>query len=188
MDHIILASANPQCAELLTAAGFEFDVMPAHVDETPDVEETPDGYARRVAMEKALALVPRAEGRAVLGAETIVLVDGQMLGKPSDAEDATRMLRLLSGREHDVVTAVCLARGPRRQTRVDRTRVQFAQLTDDELDWYVATGEPMDKPGAYGIQGLASRFITRIEGSYSNVLGLPVSVVYAMLRAASSQS
>ena len=164
-------------------AGFEFDVMPVHVDETPDVEETPDGYARRVAMEKALALVPRAAGRAVLGAETIVLVDGQILGKPSDAEDAMRMLRLLSGREHDVVTAVCLARGPRTQTRVDRTRVQFAPLTNDELDWYVATGEPMHKPGAYGIQGLASRFITRIEGSYSNVVGLPVSVVYAMLRA-----
>jgi septum formation protein len=167
---------------MLAAAGFEFDVMSAEVDETPDIEETPDGYARRLAMEKALALLPRAEGRAVLGAETIVLLDGQMLRKPADDEDATRMLRLLSGREHDVITAVCVARGSRSQTRVDRTRVQFAPLTDEEVHWYISSGEAMDKPGAYGIQGRALRFITRIDGSYSNVMGLPISLVYAMLR------
>ncbi|MSO83777.1 MAG: septum formation inhibitor Maf [Acidobacteria bacterium] len=179
---LILASASPRRAELLRAAGIEFDVIPAGADETMDPEDTPDGYARRVALLKVEAVIPLAPGRPVLGADTIVIVDNAVLGKPADAADARRMLRLLSGREHTVMTAVCLvnptAESGRIQTSVARTTVEFRPLSDAEIDWYVASGEPLDKAGAYAIQGLASRFITRIQGSYSNVVGLPVAVVY----------
>jgi len=181
---MILASVSPRRAELLRAAGFEFDVLPSEVDETIDVEETPDGYLRRLAQEKGEAVSAQAGGRPVLAADTIVMIDGQILGKPADAGDAKRMLRLLSGREHTVVTAVYLRwldnGSVRRQTRIERTAVEFAPLTDAEIDWYIASGEPMDKAGAYAVQGLASRFVTRISGSHSNVVGLPVSVVYQL--------
>lgn len=176
---LILASASPRRAELLRAAGIDFDVVPAHIDETMGAEEGPDGYARRMAQTKAEAVREHAAGRPVLAADTIVIVDGQVLGKPTDAGDARRMLRLLSGRAHAVMTAVCLACGAS-ETRVERTVVEFAPLTDAEIDWYVASGEPMDKAGAYAIQGLASRFALRIEGSYSNVVGLPVALVYEL--------
>jgi septum formation protein len=207
---LVLASASPRRAELLRAAGFEFDVIPAELDETMDVEETPDGYARRVAQLKAQAVATRAPGRLVLGADTIVVVDHEVLGKPADADEARRMLRRLSGREHVVMTAVCLINpGPaafdsaqagkagryegdgareggskRVETRVARTTVEFAPLGAAEIDWYIATGEPMGKAGAYAVQGLASRFVTRVDGSYSNVVGLPVAVVYDLCRGA----
>ena len=185
---LVLASASPRRADLLREAGIEFDVMPADVNEAMDVEDTPDGYARRLAQLKAEAVKPQAGERPILGADTIVLVDNEVLGKPADAADAKRMLRKLSGREHFVLTAVCLinplAETRRVQTLVARTAVEFAPLTDEEIDWYVATGEPMDKAGAYAVQGLASRFITRIDGSYSNVVGLPVTVVYQLCRGA----
>ena len=187
MQRIILASTSPRRAELLRAAGFDFDIMPADVDETVDVEETPDGYARRVALAKAQTVLPHAGGRPVLGADTIVVVDTELLGKPADDEDAKRMLRMLSGRDHVVLTAVCIAHQPagaskRIQTRLERTTVRFAPMNDEEILEYVASGEPRDKAGAYAIQGLASRFVTRIDGSYSNVVGLPISLVYQMLR------
>jgi len=179
---LVLASASPRRAELLRAAGFDFEAIPAHVDEAMDAEETPDGYARRVAQLKAEAVAARAPGRPVLGADTIVVVDHQVLGKPADVDEAKQMLRLLSGRAHIVLTAVCLlnpAAGARRvQTGVARTTVEFAPLSPEEVDWYAASGEPLDKAGAYAVQGLAARFVTRIEGSYSNVVGLPVAVVY----------
>src|SRR5687767_1870305 len=185
---LILASASPRRADLLRAAGIEFDVVPADVNEAMDIEDTPDGYARRLAQLKAEAVRPQAGERPILGADTIVLVDNAVLGKPADAADAKRMLRLLSGREHAVLTAVCLinplAESRRVQTLVSRTNVEFAPLTDEEIDWYVASGEPMDKAGAYAVQGLASRFVTRIDGSYSNVVGLPVAVVYQLCRGA----
>jgi septum formation protein len=188
---LVLASASPRRAELLRAAGIDFEVVPGDVDEVMDVEETPEGYARRVAQLKAEAARLRAGERPILGADTIVLVDNEVLGKPRDADDAKRMLRLLSGREHAVLTAVCLINpeepaeaGPhvrwRVRTQVARTTVEFAALSPEEIDWYVASGEPMDKAGGYAIQGLASRFVTRIQGSYSNVVGLPVSVVYRL--------
>ena len=162
--------------------------MPADVDETMDVEDTPEGYVRRVAQLKAEAVLPRAGGRPVLGADTIVIVDQTVLGKPSDIADARRMLRLLSGREHSVVTGVCLinpaAESGRVQLSMTRTCVGFAALTEEEISWYVASGEPMDKAGAYAIQGLASRFVTRIDGSYSNVVGLPVALVYDLCKRA----
>ena len=177
---LILASASPRRAELLRAAGIEFDVVPADIDETMDADEWPDGYVRRIAQTKAEAVRERAAGRPVLAADTIVIVDGQVLGKPADANDAKRMLRLLSGREHIVMTAVHLVCESKSQTSVERTVVEFAPLTGAEIDWYVASGEPMDKAGAYAIQGLASRFATRINGSYSNVVGLPVAVVHQL--------
>jgi len=185
---LVLASASPRRAELLRAAGIEFDVMPSEVNETIDPEETPDGYVRRVAQQKAEAVMPRAQGRVILGADTVVVVDNQVLGKPADEEAARGMLRLLSGREHLVLTAVCLidprAESTRTQTSVARTRVEFAPLSDEEINWYAASGEPLDKAGAYAVQGLASRFVTRIDGSYSNVVGLPVAIVYALCRQA----
>jgi len=186
--HLVLASASPRRAGLLRAAGIEFDVIPADVDEAMDPEDPPDGYVRRVAQLKAETVIPRAPGRPVLGADTIVIVEDRVLGKPADADAARRMLRLLSGREHTVMTAVCLvnpaAESGRIQTSVARTTVEFAPLSHGEIDWYVASGEPLDKAGAYAIQGLASRFVTRIHGSYSNVVGLPVAVVYDLCKQA----
>jgi len=186
VERIILASASPRRAELLRAAGIEFDVMPAHTDETVNPGETPEAYARRVAEAKARAVLPRANGRPVLAADTVVIVDGAILGKPLDRGDAKRMLRMLSGRSHEVLTAVCLSGGPDEarptQTGVETTTVEFAPLGEADVDWYVSTGEPDDKAGAYAIQGLASRFITRISGSYGNVVGLPVSLVYELLK------
>jgi septum formation protein len=158
--------------------------MPSEVDETMDPEETPDGYVRRVAQQKAEAVAVSVPGRPILGADTIVVIDNQVLGKPGDEEDARRMLRLLSGREHVVMTGVCLLRAhgesPRSQIVVARTLVEFAPISDSEIRWYIDSGEPWDKAGAYAVQGLASRFVARIEGSYSNVVGLPVADVYAM--------
>ncbi len=185
---LILASASPRRAELLRAAGLEFDVIPAAVDEAMDPEDQPEGYARRVAQLKAEAVIPHAPGRPVLGADTIVIIDNEVLGKPVDAADARRMLGLLSGRAHTVMTAVCLvnpaAGSGRVQTNVARTTVEFAPLSDEEIAWYVASGESADKAGAYAVQGLASRFVTRIDGSYSNVVGLPVAVVYNLCKKA----
>jgi septum formation protein len=197
VDRIVLASASPRRAELLRAAGIEFDVMPAHLDETAHAEEAPDVYVRRIADEKARAIAARVTNRVVLAADTTVVVNGAMLAKPDDDEDAKRMLRLLSGRVHEVLTAVALHRGPRfsaetRRARaegsaphvaISRTKVEFATLSEEEIAWYVSTGEPRDKAGAYAIQGYASRFVTRIAGSYSNVVGLPIALVYEMLEA-----
>lgn len=183
---LVLASASPRRAELLRAAGIEFDAMPADVDEAMDAEDTPEGYVRRIAQTKAEAVATRITGRPVLAADTVVLVDHAILGKPANPADARRMLRLLSGRGHVVLTGVCLinphAESGRVQTTTARTTVEVAALTDAEIDWYVASGEPMDKAGAYAIQGLASKFVTAIEGSYSNVVGLPVALVYDLCK------
>jgi septum formation protein len=184
---IVLASASPRRAELLRAAGLDFDVLPASVDESPLPAETAEAHVRRLAEAKALAVVDRAGSRRVIAADTVVVIDGAIFGKPADEDDARRMLRLLSGRAHEVVTGVSLAAmfpgGPGWvvQTEVERTTVEFEPLSEAEIDWYVASGEPMDKAGAYAVQGLASRFVTRIAGSYSNVVGLPVALVYTML-------
>jgi septum formation protein len=178
---LILASASPRRAELLSSAGIAFDVLPAHVDETVRAGESPQAYVRRLAEAKALTVALAAPDRSVLGADTIVVVDSLILGKPRDAEDAKRMLRLLSGRSHHVITAVSLCLNDTAlSTEVEMTRVEFAHLDKAEIDWYVATGEPAGKAGGYAIQGLASRFVKRIEGSYANVVGLPVALVYAM--------
>jgi septum formation protein len=180
---LILASASPRRSELLHAAGIPFDVSPAEVDESLRAGEGPDGYVRRVSETKALSARSHVPGRPVLGADTVVLVGSRILGKPRHAEDAGRMLRALSGVTHEVLTGVCLLVPDRRpDVQIALTAVEFADLSDAEISWYVGTGEPMDKAGAYAIQGHASRFVTRIEGSYSNVVGLPVALVYEMCR------
>jgi septum formation protein len=172
---LVLASQSPRRSELLRSAGIPFRVQAAHIDETPRLGEPPVAYVRRLAQEKAQAV----EGELVLGADTVVVIDNQILGKPTDAEDAARMLGLLSGRDHEVITGICL-RGRETHIAHEITSVRFSHLTQGEIGAYVATGEPMDKAGAYAIQGLASKFIERIEGSYSNVVGLPVALVYRL--------
>jgi septum formation protein len=184
VERVVLASASPRRAELLQAAGIQFEVLPAHVDETPRPGEAPAIYVRRIAEAKATAVASRTNGRIVLAADTTVVVDDEILGKPESDDDAKRMLRLLSGRAHEVVTGVTLMSNGASSTRVESTTVEFAPLTDEEIAWYVDTGEPRDKAGAYAIQGYASRFVTRINGSYSNVVGLPISLVYELLKTA----
>lgn len=179
---IILASASPRRAELLAAAGFTFDVDPAHVDETPIDGEAAGAYARRLACDKARAVAARHPGRVVLAADTVVVLDRRIFGKPADRADAARMLRELSGRDHEVLTAVAVARDGAVDEHLESTWVRFAPMSADEVAWYVASGEADDKAGAYGIQGLASRFVTRIDGSYTNVVGLPVAAVHRMLK------
>jgi septum formation protein len=180
---LILASASPRRAELLTAAGFAFDIMPADVDETPMRGEDPMQYALRVARDKAnrIQAYCRESGTVVLSADTVVVANGEILGKPRDSEDARRMLRLLSGGAHDVHTAVVVRRGGTERSEVVTTRVWFRSLDESEITWYVDSGEPEGKAGAYGIQGRAARFIERIEGSWANVVGLPVATVYRLL-------
>ena len=187
---LVLASASPRRQELLRNAGIAFAVHPADIDESPRDGELPVECAQRLAREKALAVSRSRPQDCVLGADTIVVVDEKILGKPRDADDAARMLRLLSGRTHEVITGVCLvgpAGGLRTENRELRTasettRVTMAEISDDEISKYIATGEPMDKAGAYAIQGIASRWIPRIEGDYSNVVGFPVALVYRMLQ------
>ncbi len=189
---IVLASASPRRQELLRNARISFTVQPADIDETPLAGEGARECAERLAREKALVVWRTRPGDSVLGADTIVVVDEAILGKPVDEKDAARMLRMLSGRVHRVITGVCLVRagdsrdlldpGERVRTASETTLVTVNELSDDEIREYVATGEPMDKAGAYAIQGGASRWIPRIEGDYSNVVGLPVALVYAMLR------
>ena len=181
---LILASASPRRAELLRNAGISFTVDPAHIAEEPAPGESPIAYAQRLARDKALAVLARHPEDTVLGADTIVVVDEHLLEKPIDAADATRMLRLLSDRKHEVITGVCVANSRFQQAEAEVTRVTFAPLSDDEIKAYVGTGEPMDKAGAYAIQGIASRWAKRIDGCYFNVVGLPVPRVYQLLQAA----
>lgn len=180
---LILASASPRRRELLAAAGFAFEVAPADLDETRKAGESPHDYVRRLAIEKATAAAERHPRRLALGADTAVVIGDDVLGKPVDAADATRMLRQLSGRAHDVLTGVALACGSNVAAAVGRTVVWMDELSDADIAAYIATGEPMDKAGAYGIQGWAARFIPRIDGSYGTVVGLPMTVVMALLRA-----
>jgi septum formation protein len=178
---LVLASASPRRAELLRTAGFSFDVRPADVDETPWAGELPAAYALRVARDKALTAANADADSWILAADTVVVVGAETLGKPADRADARRMLAMLSGVVHEVLTAVVLRHGDRESSEVASTRVRFLQLSDAEIEWYVQSGEPEGKAGAYAIQGLGSRFVDSIEGSWSNVVGLPVATVYRML-------
>jgi septum formation protein len=179
---LILASASPRRAELLRAAGIPFDVLPVDVDERFYPNEKPEKAVARLAEAKAAAAAAMRPDDIVLGADTTVVIRGQALAKPVDAADAARMLRLLSGRTHEVLTGVCLCYGGRRLVHVEPTRVRMAAMGESEIAWYVATPEPYDKAGAYAVQGLASRFVVGIDGSYSNVVGLPISNVYELLK------
>ena len=180
---LVLASASPRRAELLRTAGFTFEVRPADVDETPRPAEPPATYALRVARDKALAAAERVNGTDawILAADTVVVVDGRILGKPTGPADARRMLSMLSGVVHEVLTAVVVRHAGSETSEVVSTRVRFTALSAAEIDWYVESGEPDGKAGAYAIQGLGSRFVDWIEGSWSNVVGLPVATVYRML-------
>ena len=193
---LVLASSSPRRQELLRNARILFKACPAEIPEIRRDGEAPAEFARRLAREKARAVfdatLPPA-GTLVLGADTVVVVDGEVLGKPANEDDALRMLRLLSGRRHEVTTGVCLTGydagagkpGGRRifeDVQAETTEVCFGSLSDDDIQDYVATGEPMDKAGAYAIQGVASRWVTRISGDYCNVMGLPVALVCRLLR------
>ena len=194
---LVLASASPRRRELLAQAGYTFEVRPAHIPEDPLPGEEPIAYVVRLAREKAEAVYRQLTGRdggtaakagegnglAVLGADTTVVVDGEILAKPEDAADAARMLQKLSGRTHRVITGVALATSDGTEVAAEVTAVRFVALADEEIAAYVATGEPMDKAGAYAIQGGAAKWIPRIEGCYFNVVGLPLALVTAMLEA-----
>jgi len=194
---LILASASPRRADLLRAAGYAFDTIAADVDESIRAGESPSVYVRRLAADKSATAMDALKAGAtsnpaaqpftpgdvvVLGADTTVVVDGEILGKPRDDEDAAGMLRKLSGKRHEVLTGVSLRHGAHEVGRVETTAVYVRALSEEELSWYAASGEGRGKAGAYAVQGLASRFIPRIDGSYSNVVGLPVACVAELLR------
>jgi septum formation protein len=193
---LVLASASPRRQELLKSAGIEFVAKPANIPELRRDQETAQVFAERMAREKARAVFAEVKSEYVLGADTVVVVaeaaggetgvspvEGQLvLGKPENEEDAARMLRLLSGRKHQVITGVCLIGTGFEEVRSATTTVQFSALSEADIREYIASGEPMDKAGAYAIQGAASRWISNIEGDYSNVVGLPIALVLQMLR------
>jgi septum formation protein len=189
---LVLASASPRRQELLRNAGIPFVARPTDIPETLNKDEAPRAFAERMAREKALAAFDQHSKDFVLGADTVVVVDSEILGKPRDNADAARMLRLLSGRTHQVITGVCLlARQPGenqkekpfQDVRSETTTVSMNALSEADIQSYISSDEPMDKAGAYAIQGRASRWISRIEGDYFNVVGLPVSLVYRMMQA-----
>jgi septum formation protein len=185
LEKIILASRSPRRAEILRSVDWPFEVIVAGVDETPHEREAPMDYVRRLSLSKATAVAARLEAGLVLGADTTVVIDDQILGQPLDEDDARRMLKSLSGRWHEVLTAVALIRVGHKSDpalAVETTRVRFAAISDAEIDWYVSTGEPLDKAGAYGIQEKAALFVEEIQGDYFNVMGLPIRLVYELAR------
>lgn len=185
---LILASKSPRRAEILRNAGIAFEVQAAHVNEARRPRESAHTYVRRLATAKARAVAEHLKRKKrhaiVIGADTVVLAQGEILGKPADVKEARRMLRLLSGRTHQVLTGVSMVSQPsgREIHHVETTRVKFLKISSADIDDYIATGEPFDKAGAYGIQGIGGRFVASIEGCYFNVMGLPLARVWSMLR------
>ena len=179
---MVLASASPRRRQLLNLIGIAHEVRPANIDETTRPRETPRRHAERLAREKASAIATRDPDLITIGADTIVVVNRKVLGKPRDADDAARMLAMLSGREHVVTTAVAVSRGKKLRSAVEEVSVKFRRLRDDEIEAYIATGEPMDKAGAYGIQGYGATIVERIEGDYFAVMGLPIVRLVGLLR------
>lgn len=179
IPRLILASLSPRRSEIFSGLGLVFDVEPADIDESALPGEQPEAYVLRVAKEKATA---RARpGALVVAADTIVVIDGRILTKPRDPEDARRMLAGLAGREHEVLTGVAVADGAEEPlSTIERTRVRIASMTPEEIAWYVDTGEPLDKAGSYAIQGLGSLFVEAVDGNYTNVVGLPVPAMYRL--------
>ena len=190
MTPLVLASSSPRRSEILTAVGWPFETHPAGVGETRLAGEPPEDFVRRLAREKAEAVARSRLFGLVLGADTTVVVDGEVLEKPRDAGDARRMLRTLSGRWHEVLTGVALVRAETGRTVVglERTRVRFAETSEEEVAWHVETGDVLDKAGAYAIQGRAALFIEAIDGDYWNVGGLPVRLVYELARGFEKES
>jgi len=184
MAKIILASQSPRRAELLAAIGVRFTTQPGYIDESVNPGESPADYIMRISLAKASEVARHHNSGLVIAADTIVVIDGQILGKPSDEEDARRMLRELSWRWHEVMTAVALLDTATGRIAADyiTTRVRFAEMKPHEIEWYVSTGEPMDKAGAYGIQGKGGLFVEEIAGNYHNVVGLPLTLLYKLAR------
>ena len=181
LEPLILASGSPRRAEILNAVGWPFQPITAGIDETVRTNEAPLDYVQRLARDKAEAVATKMKQGLVLGADTTVVVEGELLGQPADDDDARRMLKLLSGKWHEVLTGVALLRvGGNARVECEKTLVRFAELSDKEIDWYVASGEPKGKAGAYGIQGRASLFVSGIEGDYFNIVGLPIQLVFRM--------
>ncbi len=185
LPKLILASASPRRAEILTAVGWEFEKHAADIDETELPDENPADYVRRLAREKAASVAENYKNALILGADTTVVIENQIIGKPKDLDDAGKMLRMLSGNWHEVLTGVALVRvsAGKSETKVDlqKTRVKFAKLSDAEIEFLIERGEPLDKAGAYAVQAQAALFIERIEGDYWNVVGLPVNLVYQLV-------
>ncbi|MDH5483774.1 MAG: Maf-like protein [Gammaproteobacteria bacterium] len=180
---IILASASPRRGELLQQIGIAYEALPVDIDESMQGNEDPEQHVCRLALEKARAGAEKSRTRLpVLGSDTIVLLDGRVLGKPGDKQDAVAMLSSLSGREHQVLSAVAMVQGDKSQCLLSRSKVRFSSLSSGDIEAYWATGEPADKAGAYGIQGLAAQFIERLDGSYSGVMGLPLFETSQLLK------
>jgi len=184
-ERLVLASQSPRRAELLRAVGGEFEAVAANIDETRMESEDAVSYVKRLAQGKAETVAGRVSNHElVLGADTVVVIDGEILGQPRDDDDARRMLKLLSGKWHEVLTGLALLRAgkpPRVLVDHQTTRVQFCEMSDDEIDWYVSSGEPKGKAGAYAIQGRGALFIRGIQGDYFNVVGLPLRLVYELM-------
>jgi septum formation protein len=178
---LVLASTSPRRRELLTQAGFTFDVLPADLDETQLPGEDPVAYVKRLALQKARAVQALHPHATVIGADTTVVLDGSVLGKPADAADAERMLRSLAGNRHQVHTGVAIVTESKALQHVETTSVFFSPMEDADLAHYIGTGDSLDKAGAYGIQGYAARWITRIEGDFFNVMGLPIAATVRLL-------
>ena len=180
-DKLILASGSPRRKQILASIGWPFEAITAGIDETQQAGEKPLDYVQRLAREKAEAVADKLESGLVLGADTTVVVGDQLLGQPVEDDDARRMLKLLSGKWHEVLTGVALVKvGGQTLVDYERTRVRFVEMSEAEIDWYVSTGEPQGKAGAYAIQGKAALFIEQIEGDYFNIVGLPIRLVYKM--------
>jgi septum formation protein len=184
-EPLFLASTSPRRAEILRAVGWPFEIRPPNTDETRTADEAPRQYVLRLARMKAAAVAAQLNAGLVLGADTVVVIEGEILGQPRDAQDARCMLHLLRGKWHEVLTGVALVRAGRDGCSIvdhECTRVRFSQMTNEEIDWYVTTGEPMGKAGAYAVQGHASLFIQEIQGDYFNIVGLPIRLVYELSR------
>jgi septum formation protein len=180
-EKLVLASGSPRRAEILERAGWPHEIIVAGIDETVLPNEEPAAYVQRLARSKAEAVAGRLSEGVVLGADTTVVVANQILGQPVDDDDARRMLRLLNSKWHDVLTGVAVVRvGGETRVAYETTRVRFAEMSEQEIDWYIATREPFGKAGAYGIQGKAALFIEEIEGDYFNIMGLPIRLVYEL--------
>lgn len=186
LPKLVLASSSPRRAEILRTVGWPFEACPVDIDEERQPHEEAISYVERLAQEKARSAAGvLAAGSTIIGADTVVVIDGEILGKPRDGDDARRMLRQLSGHWHQVLTGVALINGIPSEIRVahETTEVKFAMISEEEIDWYVSSGEPLDKAGAYAIQGLGSRFIEGIRGDYFNIVGLPVRLLYQLVTA-----
>jgi len=181
LPKLILASASPRRAEILTAVGWEFEKHAPEIDETELPNEKPADYVRRLAVEKAVAVAEKYKNALVLGADTIVVIENQIVGKPKDLAVARKMLRMLSGNWHEVLTGVAIVRDEKISIGLQRTRVKFTELSKAEIEFLIERGEPLDKAGAYAVQAQAALFIEQIKGDYWNVVGLPVSLVYELI-------